>query len=690
LSKTFGKVLKLCQSLIKYLQLKTEKVNSADQAQDAQYRSKTSTDDSSALLLLEKEDRLRVVLDNIDASIWVIDTRYGLVDFNKHFAESCLKYYGVTLIQGHNILDYSANNHNLRNWWKARYDLTLQGKAGVYIDSYTSDIIAELKMFPIYKEGQIVGAAVFAYDITATRKAEKELREAKEKAEAAKEAKTRFLSAISHEIRTPLNAVIGFANLLETENLPPEQIENIEALRTSAEHLQQLVNDVLDFNKTDDADVIFEQIEFSVQDIKQSLLETFMAHALDKEIQLLWIEEGYMPEFVIGDPTRLAQILHNLLSNAIKFTLTGQVHISLKMTQKTQKDCLLEFTIQDTGIGIAPDRLLLIFDTFTYTNPNINAFYGGSGLGLSLTKRLVELQGGHIQVESRLGIGSKFTFHLPFGMSKRKKSTKSKKYTAKSPKAESLLGRRVLLAEDNLLNRKLVSRYLNKWQMQVDYAENGLDAFEKVDNCPADAFYEIILMDLQMPMMDGYKASQHIRSLPEARFQAIPIIALTASDKAEVRIKSKAAGINDYVMKPFEPAKLQAMLLKYITENEEKHTHLSKEPSESINYRNIVRLAGDDLEYEVELRDLYVKFLQEFKGKYSQVMSEQNLTRLKSLIHKSKPSIIFLELKALQEILNHGEELLTKGSKTNNAIDKSIRQMEQACAMYLAQLQKYA
>lgn len=410
-------------------------------------------------------------------------------------------------------------------------------------------------------ENLFLGASGTLRDITEQRKSQNALIKAKEEAERASQAKAQFLSTMSHEIRTPMNAVIGLTQLLIEDNPRDDQIQNLKALSFSSTSLLGLINDILDFSKIESGKIELENIDFSMNDLMTGIRHSMNFKAQEQGIQFN-INMAEELDYLVGDQTRLSQILNNLVSNAIKFTNEGEVNLNIEIKEQVEDTILISFSVVDTGIGIPEEKRDTVFQSFSQAASDITRKYGGTGLGLAITKKLLELMGSEIQLESEVGKGSVFSFDLSFGVSE--KSDQTAAADGGEDSVGSLTGLKklhVLLVEDNPMNVLVAQQFLHKWELSMDHAENGLVAVEKVQ----EANYDIILMDLQMPELDGYSATGRIRQLEGDYFKNIPIIALTADAMVEIRSKVIAAGMNDYVAKPFDQEDLYRKIRKHTT-----------------------------------------------------------------------------------------------------------------------------
>jgi len=374
---------------------------------------------------------------------------------------------------------------------------------------------------------------------------EEELRQARDQAREAAELKGQFLSVMSHEIRTPLNAVLGMAHLLERGEALPAQRRNLQVLRTSAQALMHLVNDVLDHSKIEAGRLEMEAVPFRLRPLLEGIHAGLgPAVALkDAPLELSLAVDPSVPDRLVGDPTRLGQILSNLLSNAVKFTAQGFVRTRIELLSARPGKATLRFSVEDSGIGIAPEHRQRIFEAFVQAQASTTRRFGGTGLGLSITRSLLELMGGSIRLESREGEGSRFWFELELATSEPLAPPPS------TAAPRSLEGLRVLLVEDNEFNVLVAGQFLSEWGVDWDSVGNGRLAVEAVPREP----WDLVLMDLQMPEMDGCEATARIRAFD----RTTPILALTASSEAPLRERAMATGMDGFVTKPIDPDDLR-------------------------------------------------------------------------------------------------------------------------------------
>lgn len=402
------------------------------------------------------------------------------------------------------------------------------------------------------------------YDVSEKIKALDRLSEAKQIAENAAMSKSRFLATMSHEIRTPMNGVLGMLQSLKKSELNDKQYKQVSTAISSADSLLVLINDILDFSKIEAGKLNIESIQFNLRDLINTTIDT-VSHLIDKdnEVNLVVESQGVDGRSVVGDPTRLQQVLTNLLTNAIKFTKHGEVRVKTVLEQKTESSYQFSCSVQDTGIGIEQDKLKDLFREFTQADSSTTREYGGTGLGLSICKRLCELMGGDVIATSEIGKGSCFSFQIKLGQTSVKNPKETELNSSHGGETNSLPfeGCKVLLVEDNEINQFVAESMLLDFGLDVDISSNGVEAIEALNKNS----YSLVLMDCQMPKMDGYEATGRIRNGEAGEnSKTIPIIAMTANAIQGDRETCINAGMDDYLTKPIEEHVVRNMLLKWL------------------------------------------------------------------------------------------------------------------------------
>ena len=454
-------------------------------------------------------------------------------------------------------------------------------------------------------------------DNTLRKQAETDLINAKKIAEKATEAKGRFLSTMSHEIRTPLNAVIGMSHLLIKQKPRDDQKQLLNTLKFSAENLLALINDILDYSKVESGKLDLMEKPFDVSELVRNVAQTFQVKAREKDLELNLSINGAYPTQVVGDKMRINQILTNLVGNAIKFTDKGSVGISLNLLSVKNDQLEFEFQITDTGIGIQHNHLNVIFEDFEQSSPDIAKDYGGTGLGLTITKHLVELMGSNIDVQSTPGLGSAFSFVLNLPLSDQERQPPHQE-TRSISNNSGLKGLKVLVAEDNDANRLVISQFLRIWETDFHIVNHGEEAI----NHARKSDYDVILMDLHMPGVDGYEAARTIRKVKNR--EELPIIAITASVFLNVRERIEEAGMNDFITKPFNPDDLFNLLLKYCNKSPEFQIKRQTDKQDRFsNLKAVYERTGYDNSFFDDYISLVQKSFDEFISNYYEGVRKQ-------------------------------------------------------------------
>lgn len=472
-------------------------------------------------------------------------------------------------------------------------------------------------------------------------------------------AKEQFLANISHEIRTPINGIAGMAGLLSQDSSPEERQTYLNAIKHSAENLKVIINDILDLAAIESGKLRFESIPFNLHDLIPPLVGMFAYQAKDKKLGLEYRIHPSLNRLLLGDPVRLNQILINLISNAVKFTHTGKIQVVCAPEQKKRTGCVVKIQVIDTGVGVPSDKLDTIFESFSQADASVTRKYGGSGLGLTIVKQLVELQKGTIEVESKEHKGSNFIVRLPytFDTSARSKKTVTPK-AAEAIDDRKLEGTRILLVEDNDINRLYAKSILQRWNCSVDIAENGLVAIEKIKY----NVYDIVLIDVQMPVMDGYEATRAIRVM-DSHMRNAPIIALTANATKTDIDKCLASGMNDYLPKPFTPDDLyQKISGELKIELQKNGTPLSTPAEKKATYDlAYLRSVSDNNEdFLQEMLQTFVQTIPPVLNGMTESLREQDWKKLSRLAHQIKPSFGLMGMDTLRKTVFYIEETAEK------------------------------
>ncbi|WP_035671147.1 response regulator [Flavobacterium sp. 83] len=507
-------------------------------------------------------------------------------------------------------------------------------------------------------------------DISDQKRIEKELIKAKDIAEQSVRVKEQFLTNMSHEIRTPMNGIIGFTRILESTTLDYNQKQSVEAIQRASNNLLTIINDILDFSKIDADKMTFEDVNFSLTKTINAVIELLSPISNEKRIKLLCEIDPQINDFLIGDSTKLSQILINLVGNALKFTEKGYVELIVSQEKESESNCFLRFTVVDTGIGIPKDKIDSIFDSFNQASNETTRKFGGTGLGLTITRKLIELQGGIISVASEVARGSEFSFLLEY--KKALKGIIEPIDTKKEPLSSNFLKDiKILLVEDNELNQLLAIKIFEKWEKEIDIADNGKIAIDKIELNN----YDIILMDIQMPEMDGIELTKYIRTNMGSKSD-IPIIALTAHATLGEEKRSLDNGMNDYLSKPFDFNVLLEKLHKNLMNNDNNKCFDLPElelPSEKlINFNYLNEFADGDTVFIQKMVSLFLHNAPEALETILISNDIDDIKILKAEIHKLKSSISLLGIKKASkciEIIENEIEINPLGQKRKEEVE---------------------
>lgn len=641
--------------------------------------------------LRESEQRFRNLVEASALAVWETDPE-GIVvvdspSWRAFTGQTFEDWRGTGWMKAVHPDDREAAGENWKKTVASRknfnYEFRLRSAEGDY--RWTN-----IKAIPILDtEGRVIKWTGMNLDIHDRKKVEEALIKAKEEAEAASRAKEDFVSTISHEIRTPLNAVIGITNLLLDQNPREDQKENLNSLSFSANNLLTLINDILDFSKLEAGKTALAENVFDLPDLLLSLKQAHQPQARAKGTELNLNLGKDIPQRISTDQLKLSQILHNLVSNAVKFTSGGQVNISVNLHRQDKELVWLDFRIQDTGIGIAPDKVEHIFEKFAQAESSTVRHYGGTGLGLSITKLLLDLMDSEIKVKSKPGEGSSFYFCLQVKVVDQE--IPSEERPEKRENIEDLRHINLLLVEDVDINRKIILQFLqNWWQVHPDEAINGKEAVEKAKT----RYYDLILMDVRMPVMDGYEATSQIRKLPG--YENIPILALTADKNQEVQQALHATQFSDLLTKPFDPKELKQRIIQHISASGKNLEDIKESETEPLQAEITSKEDPEELN---EFLHLCLQHLQEYKKIFIKALAERDREKLFHLEHKSSFLNKRLGLEGLAKILKKAmmllaetadkdklEEILAKGKKL---YDNAIKELQEKLAEPPLEISRY-
>jgi signal transduction histidine kinase/CheY-like chemotaxis protein/HPt (histidine-containing phosphotransfer) domain-containing protein len=535
-----------------------------------------------------------------------------------------------------------------------------------------------------FRDNEIIA---LSRDISERKRAEQELMRSKQIAESALKAREDFFARMSHEIRTPMNGIIGLTNLLGQSELNLEQEELLKSLRLSSQNLLVIINDILDLAKAAAGKMKFSAVDFSFSDVMQNIVKSCIPTADGKGLALNATVDVRIPRLVVGDPVRLTQVLTNLVTNAIKFTEHGSVTMAASLASEHNGEVMVECVVRDTGIGIPSERIPELFDRFSQIQNPLSSRYNGTGLGLAIVKQLVELQGGTVGVESTVGSGSAFRIRLPFAVSKktRLEEAPTEHFNSLAP----LHGVRVLVAEDNAINQQVISRTLALWGAHAIIANDGGVAIEAVNR---DRF-DLVLMDIQMPEMDGFDVTKYIRAAGPEHAKTLPIIAMTASVMFNAEQRCLEAGMDDYISKPFDPRVLHEKISRLLHRPAPAEVQLPgvelmadrQESAVDLSYfRSISR--GDEHFVRKSIA-MYIGQLEQFLVKLREAEDLGNWKAVASIAHTMKPALKMIGQMDIADTLSTIEQRALSEPDAGALLDL-LADVEATCQVILEELKQ--
>jgi len=644
-------------------------------------------------IIRKSEEKYRGIIENMSLGILEVDLHDVIIRAYSRFCE--LTGYEEAELIGQKASEILLGDEVFRRLVEDQNKIRETGTPGAYEVPIRKKNGEPLWVIvsgaPIFDEdGKVVGSIGIHLDITERKKMEEVLQEARQIAEEARNAEKRFLANMSHEIRTPINAIIGMTHLLSDTDMSEKQKDYLNAIHYSTETLLNLVSDILDISKIDAGEMQVVDQVFQLKDLLQGVLHTFRAQADRKNIRLEFEFDDEIQRSVIGDSTFVTQIVMNLLSNAMKFTENGIVRLEVVLLCVVGDFLMTEFKVIDSGIGMTPQEVEHIFDSFKQGNVEVKSKFGGTGLGLAIVKQLVNLHGGEISVESEKGVGSTFSFTLPLRDSGIVSSSQRIDLSATEVNWQ---GKKVLVVEDNPMNLKYLEGLFGKWNVPYAIAETGQQALAQ---CFSEKF-DLILMDIRLPDTDGYQITEEIRSNPNNPNHSAKIIALTATATTEEVEKSVAAGMQGYLPKPYRPDQLKEVLLQHLVPNtsidETPLIFPETTPTEPVMQMEdpIEKIILDQFDQQISYaRDMIQVFFQAIPPDIEKIQAgilNQDLENIGKLAHKIKPSFAMVGLPEVSAQLQTIESKARAGATWEQTYP-DIKQFLEGVGAHLERLRK--
>ena len=636
----------------------------------------------------EYQERLQAILNNMPMIVYLKDLDGRFMMVNRQFHET----FNTTdeAVIGKAEINVHTSESGLKRFEEADEQVKRTGKP-VEIEDSLMTREGERNMlivkYPLFdKNNELFAISAVGKDITELIRYQRQLITARKRAEKAERLQEEFLANMSHEIRTPMNGIIGMTNLMKTTGLNEEQGEYLHLIEESSGILLALINDILDLSKIKSGRMCIENVDYNLHQTIDSILAPFCVKAREKNIEINKIFQG-LPKYITGDQHKFQQVLNNLLSNAVKFTNQGTVTLFATTEQRADNKLYLICSVSDTGIGIAAENHEQVFESFVQAGSDMVRRFGGTGLGLAITKRLIELQGGKITVDSTLGEGTSFYVELPIVISQGiHEEPTLVPVEEKGSSTIELRGKKILLIEDNLVNQKVTYLMLHKAGMEVDIANHGKEAVDLLER----ESYDLIITDLQMPEMDGFQTAVYIRNklnLPT------PIIAMTASALRNEKDRCLQLGMNEYLTKPFSPASLFHHLKRYLLAPGEALTEKPLDTEEQIQNElyNLSYLEEmDDAEYATEVLDLFLTTTPQTLAEIKDLTFREEWEKVYKKAHNLKSSLGILQMNKMLGTVAEIESIARDSSQTElieNLLNYTEQQYDLVKPMLEAELQ---
>ncbi|MBS1609900.1 MAG: PAS domain S-box protein [Bacteroidetes bacterium] len=634
---------------------------------------KKLVDNALAKIRAEREEyqyRLQSILDNTPLIVFVKDLEGRYLFANKAFLE-LLNLKDTDVI---GKTDFDITSEELAREYKKVDDevistlRSLEREETIYNVNGGRNLL--LTKFPLFdRKNNIYGVSGIATDFTDKVQYRQKLIEAKKKAEHAEQLQEQFLANMSHEIRTPMNGIIGMTNVLMGTPLDEEQKEFVNIIKQSSDNLLFLINDILDLSKIKSGKLSLEHIRFNLREILDTTLAPFYIKAKEKSVELILMQDITIPQQLEGDPYRLNQILNNLLSNALKFTEKGSVKLSIGKLNQSEKEVTLQFSVEDTGIGIPEEKIQNIFNSFEQASSSTARKFGGTGLGLAITRQLVEMQAGKIEVKSVAGSGTVFEVTIKYPYAKQKNTKEFLPEVNPNNNNKVLKGKRILVAEDNEINQKVILNILKKEEIITVIADNGREAVNRLEEGEK---FDLIILDMQMPEMDGFQTATYIR---KKLLMNTPIIAMTASALRNEKMKCFELGMNEYLTKPFSPAELFKHLRRFLLAQNSVQPPLrqvTKSESELYNLSHLYEM--EDNEYFCEILQLFLDTTPTGLQEIKEAALYENWQLVYKKAHKMKSSLGILQMNSMLELIT-AIESSARFEKETELIPEKLKQV---------------
>lgn len=615
--------------------------------------------------LVEAENRLEKIIANIPIALFSVD-KCGMIKYFRGKGKEFLLQFGIE-VENKSIYDLDSR-------LPSQTHLFSKAIAGNCVDD---DFVFDDKFYKIVympsvdESGNVSSVDGIIFDNTVAKTSEHELKKSLEESEENQKIKETFLANMSHEIRTPIHGIMNLSDILLKTTLNPEQYKFLTAIKRSADNLLVIINDILDLSKIEAQKMTFENTPFCTREVINVIYDLFKPKADENGIALKLEFDSNIPELLNGDQVRFSQVINNLVNNAIKFTEKGEVKITAKACEFNESFCVLEIAVEDTGMGIPQHKLQSIFNSFTQASDDITRKFGGTGLGLSICKKLVEMQGGIIDVKSKLGKGSVFSFKLPFELcteALHKEEEKEKKNFDGAPL-------HILVVEDNDINRLVIRKMIKDWGFSCDEATDGIKALELI----SEKKYDVVLMDVEMPGKNGYEATKEIRKNTDERIKNIAIIAMTAHANSAEKDKCLLSGMNDYVSKPFNADDLKHKILTLLSRSAINSGGSEKSVSPRITNLAYLREISDN--NEDFFKDFINLFLQNAPLSITDLetgAANKDWEKVRQASHKLKPSLSYIGMKEMHAMAASIEDY-SKSKSNLSEIPLMIRQLKSAC-----------